>query len=285
MREHFIKQVFEATNKTFPFEFLEKNIQLSKQDLSNNLIQMGVLPEVFAHDSSEEKNWAKLSDIILSQALNFLGIESEVLRARGNSAYVFGKTKNYTIVGDAKTFRLSRTAKNQKDFKIKALDDWRKENTFAILVSPLAQYPTNSSQIYTQAIEKNVTLLSYLHLQLLLESEKISNLETLWKTGIDLQQKLPKNDWNKSKIYWQEINQNVCNVTNVDISVLDKYKQKEIEITQSLGLEGIDYWQNTIENYKKLSKEEAIKKLIKAEKIENKIVTIKKAIKFKEIAV
>jgi type II restriction enzyme len=165
------------------------------------------------------------------------------------------------------------------------LDDWRKENTFAILVSPLAQYPTNSSQIYTQAIEKNVTLLSYLHLQLLLESEKISNLETLWKTGIDLQQKLPKNDWNKSKIYWQEINQNVCNVTNVDISVLDKYKQKEIEITQSLGLEGIDYWQNTIENYKKLSKEEAIKKLIKAEKIENKIVTIKKAIKFKEIAV
>jgi HindIII restriction endonuclease len=285
MREHFIKQVFEATNKTFPFEFLEKNIQLSKQDLSNNLIQMGVLPEVFAHDSSEEKNWAKLSDIILSQALNFLGIESEVLRARGNSADVFGKTKNYTIVGDAKTFRLSRTAKNQKDFKIKALDDWRKENTFAILVSPLAQYPTNSSQIYTQAIEKNVTLLSYLHLQLLLESEKISNLETLWKTGIDLQQKLPKNDWNKSKIYWQEINQNVCNVTNVDISVLDKYKQKEIEITQSLGLEGIDYWQNTIENYKKLSKEEAIKKLIKAEKIENKIVTIKKAIKFKEIAV
>ncbi len=285
MRQHFIKQVFEATNQPFPFEFLEKNIVLSKQDLSNNLIQMGILPEVFNHDSSEEKNWAKLSDIILSESLNFLGIESEVLRARGNSADVFGKTKNYTIVGDAKTFRLSRTAKNQKDFKIKALDDWRKENTFAILISPLAQYPTSSSQIYTQAIEKNVTLLSYLHLQLLLESPKISNLETLWKTGLNLQQKLSKNDWSKSKLYWQEINGNVCNVADVDISVLDKYKQKEIEITQILGLEGIDYWQETIENYKKLSKEEAIKKLIKAEKIENKIVTIKKTIKFQEIAV
>jgi len=285
MRQHFIKQVFEATNQPFPFEFLEKNIVLSKQDLSNNLIQMGILPEVFNHDSSEEKNWAKLSDIILSESLNFLGIESEVLRARGNSADVFGKTKNYTIVGDAKTFRLSRTAKNQKDFKIKALDDWRKENTFAILISPLAQYPTSSSQIYTQAIEKNVTLLSYLHLQLLLESPKISNLETLWKTGLNLQQKLSKNDWSKSKLYWQEINGNVCNVADVDISVLDKYKQKEIEITQILGMEGIDYWQETIENYKKLSKEEAIKKLIKAEKIENKIVTIKKTIKFQEIAV
>jgi uncharacterized protein YydD (DUF2326 family) len=86
--------------------------------------------------------------------LNFLGIETIVLGARGNSADVFGKTKNYTIVGDAKTFRLSRTAKNQKDFKVSALDTWRRENNYAVLVAPLMQYPTKKSQIYEQAVKK-----------------------------------------------------------------------------------------------------------------------------------
>jgi hypothetical protein len=37
---------------------------------------------------------------------------------RADSADVEGATKDYTIVGDAKAFRLSRTAKNQKDFKV-----------------------------------------------------------------------------------------------------------------------------------------------------------------------
>jgi hypothetical protein len=134
------------------------------------IIECGILPEMFQHDSSEEKLWAKYSDIVLAKCFTYLGINSIVLRTRGNSADVFGKAPTYTIVGDAKTFRLSRTAKNQKDFKVKALDDWRREDTYAVLVSPLLQYPTNKSQIYNQAIERNVTLISYTHMKLLLDS-------------------------------------------------------------------------------------------------------------------
>jgi type II restriction enzyme len=66
--------------------------------------------------------WAKYCDILLSKTWNYLGIQSQVIRARGNAADVMGTTPEYTIVGDAKAFRLSRTAKNQKDFKVSALD-------------------------------------------------------------------------------------------------------------------------------------------------------------------
>lgn len=128
------------------FDYLEKSLQsISKVELGEALLNCGIIPELFAHDSSEEKLWAKYCDILLAEALTFLGVQAEVLRARGNSADVFGKAAGYSIVGDAKAFRLSRTAKNQKDFKINALDDWRKDSTYACLIAPLYQYPTGRS--------------------------------------------------------------------------------------------------------------------------------------------
>lgn len=162
MRKALIDLIFKIAKERDAFDRLESHLaKISRKQLSENIIECGILPEMFPHDSSEEKLWAKYSDIILSRALSFLNVPAEVLRTRGDSADVFGKTKIYSIVGDAKTFRLSRTAKNQKDFKVKALDDWRKGNNYAILVSPLTQYPNRKSQIYRQAIERNITLLSY----------------------------------------------------------------------------------------------------------------------------
>ena len=46
-------------------------------------------------------------------------------------------------------------------------------------------------------------------------------------------------------------------------------------------MEGIKYWKNKIKEFSKLSKAEAIKLLIKSEKIEAKIKTIEKAINIK----
>lgn len=280
MRSLFIKSAFDAAGRNDAFSFLENRWEnLTKNQLSQNIIQFGIMPETFEHDSSEEKIWAKLSDIILAKALTFLGIESEVLRTRGNSADVFGKNSNYTIVGDAKTFRLSRTAKNQKDFKIKALDDWRKENTYAVLVSPLSQYPSSRSQIYSQAIEKNVTLLSYLHLKLLLDKcPPKTSLNYLWEIGNNLNKIIPKNEHSSSIAYWRQINVLVAKAARVGIQMIEKYKSQEVVVTKKLGMEGIVYWKSKISEYNKLSRESAIKRLIKAEKIETKILTIQKTI-------
>ncbi len=279
MRKTIIDLIFKIAKEKNAFDILEGRLsKITQKQLSENIIECGILPEMFVHDSSEEKLWAKYSDIILSLSLNFLGIPAEVLRTRGDSADVFGKTKNYSIVGDAKTFRLSRTAKNQKDFKVKALDDWRKGNNYALLVSPLTQYPNRRSQIYGQAVEKNVTLLSYTHLHFLLDFYTNQDIKSLWETGSRLKKSLKTPDHQNSLTYWAEIDKAVCAIVNKNNDILKKYKVLEIQKTKEIGNEGIAYWRQKIKDFHKLSKEEAVKLLIKAEKIEAKIKTIEKAI-------
>jgi type II restriction enzyme len=201
-----------------------------------------------------------------------------VLRTRGNSADVYSKTKDYTLVSDAKCFRLSRTAKNQKDFKVKSLDDWRREDTYALLVSPLAQYPADKSQIYPQAFAQNVTLLSYLHLQFLLEHGVKNGLEDLWRLPVYIKKNYKKEDQKRGSTYWHAIDTIIAKITNQSVEKVRQYKQREIEVTKSVGQEGINYWESRIKEFKKLTREQAVKLLIKAQKIEQKIETIKKAI-------
>jgi HindIII-like restriction endonuclease len=147
-----------------------------------------------------------------------------------------------------------------------------------VLVSPLLQYPTNTSQIYSQAIERNVTLISYTHLKLLLDTYTKHNLEEVWNIGNRLQGSLTKDQHANSRLYWQEVDKTVCRVVGVAEETIHTYKQLEIDNTRTFGQEGIEYWNSVIVQYKNLSKEDAVVKLIKAEKIEEKIATIKKAI-------
>jgi hypothetical protein len=278
-RQQLIELMFKISSDRDAFEKLESSLGgLGKTEIEQLLIECGVLPEIFEHDSSEEKLWSKYSDILLAQSFNFLGIRAEVIRTRGDSADVLGKTSIYSIVGDAKTFRLSRTAKNQKDFKVKALDDWRRTNDYAVLIGPWNQFPSNGSQIYQQAVEHNVTLLSYTHLRFMLEFfTRIEDLSRIWQTGRRLNSSLSKSQKKKAENYWREIDRVVCEVFKNDGSNLRTLKEIERETTNRLGLEGIQYWESKIAEYQSLSKEEAIARLIKSAKIEQKIEQIRRA--------
>lgn len=112
-RKKLINLMFKISSKRNAFEVLERRLQgVTQKQVKNALIECGVMPEMFGHDSSEEKLWTKYSDILLCHTFNLLGISAEVIRMRGDSADVLGKNSSYSIIGDAKTFRLSRTAKN-----------------------------------------------------------------------------------------------------------------------------------------------------------------------------
>lgn len=174
------RAILPASLDAAPFDHLAAAMAtIRPENLGATMLECGIIPESFSHDSSHEKLWAKACDIILAEAFGQLGIPSVVIRTRGNSADVLGNAPNYSIVADAKAFRLSRTAKNQKDYKIKALDDRRRANTFACLVAPLNQFPVENSQIYTQCKERNVTLLSYTHMRFLLEKGIKNSLQSL----------------------------------------------------------------------------------------------------------
>ena len=277
-RSHLIDILFALSKDRTGFESLESRFaRVSKTKLLKMVLECGVMPEVFNHDSTEEKLWAKYSDILLSKSFEFLGLKSQVLRVRGDSADVFAESAKYKIVGDAKTFRLSRTAKNQKDFKIEALDSWRRTNDYAVLVGPFCQYPNTTSAIYRQAITNNVTLLAYSHVYFMLKhfNSKI-DLEPLWNAG-------KKNlslisDLKSAKSYWGLIETTLLDLFQKSEKDLTKIKQLDTVTTRQLREEGIRYWENKINEYKRLSKEEAIRRLLKAEKIEAKIEQIRKTV-------
>lgn len=152
---------------------LEKELEAEiKKNGGSSLIDhlrlCGNIPESYGHDTSEEKLYSKYTDCLLSLAYTALGLKSLVLKERADAADVEAFAKDYSFVADAKAFRLSRTAKNQKDFKVQAMHGWKRGKPYAMVVCPIYQLPTSSSQIYQQATTQNVCVFTYSHLALLL---------------------------------------------------------------------------------------------------------------------
>lgn len=257
---------------------LEKIVaKLSIEEIRTSILKCGVIPELLAHDSTEEKLYAKYSDILLARAFTYMGIDSKVIKERAGAADVEGKTAQYTIVIDGKVFRLSRTAKNQKDFKVDALDKWRKGKDFACLISPLYQYPKNKSQIYSQAIGRNVTLLSYIHLYFILcqdHPEKF-DYKPLWLVG----KKMRKTK--EAAKYWQKIDETLCKIFGKNIDSLQKVKKLETTLLKRAAGAEMNYINGRIKLIKSLSHEEAIGKLIRTEKLEKRLAQIKKIVGLK----
>ena len=60
---------------------------------------------------------SKYTDSVVSESFIAIGLNSVVVSARADAADVQARGNGFSLVADAKAFRLSRTAKNQKDFK------------------------------------------------------------------------------------------------------------------------------------------------------------------------
>ncbi|TXJ60366.1 HindIII family type II restriction endonuclease [Brachyspira aalborgi] len=187
-------RLLKKINKVKSLEFDKATEELENFVYNNSnfldiLEEIGAIPESIEHDSTEEKLFSKVSDIVLSRAFIEIGLDSEVLKQRSNSADVFAESKfyGYSLVADAKSFRMSRTAKNQKDFKINSLSKWKGKCEYSILCSPYFQYPKKASQIYSQSMNYNVCLFSWEHFIFLIknkikENNKI-NFECIWNFG------------------------------------------------------------------------------------------------------
>lgn len=244
--------------------------------------QIGTIPEVIEHDSTEEKLYSKASDIVLARCFRELGLAARALDERGDSADIIAESRagyNYSLVADAKCFRLSRTAKNQKDFKVSNLSDWRgSENEYAVLVAPYFQYPQNMSQIYSKALENNVCLFTWEHISILLdngikENENFS-LESLWNSSKMIARDKSLSFANAKSCFLPRIDGYVAKKIGMSegkfTDLLDEYKEKII----SRGENEIEYWNTCIAEIRTYTREEAIEELIKAKKLQEKISVI-----------
>lgn len=266
-----------AEQKEFTFVQKVKELEtvilgFSKDKLLEHLFQADVIPERFPHDSTEEKLYAKYCDMLFARGLAELGLTTKVIEERADTADVEAKGENYSLVGDAKAFRLSRTAKNQKDFKVEALNSWKNGADYAVLLGPLYQYPSSNSQIYGQATRYNVTLFSFTHLIFLIKNKPKQgfNLIKLWNVA----KSIPSGQ--SASAYWDAVLNCVLELTG---KTPDDWKAAIQESKQYLNKQSqkeVAFWESEAERIKQFPHDKAVNELIKALKIKNKIGIIRR---------
>lgn len=241
--------------------------------------QIGSIPEDIGHDSTEEKLYAKVSDILLAKSLIEMNLEATVLTQRADCADVVAQSHyhRYSLVGDAKAFRLSRTARNAKDYKVNSMAIWKGDSEYAVLVCPYFQYPKSNSQIYKEALSGNIALFSWEYLYILLkegirESSSI-NLSPLWnQSGIISKTTTVSNS---KSCFLNQQNQNISKILKITPEQFYEYFNSVKELIVERGNTEIQYYEQEIERVKQLNREDAIAELLRNLKLESKIATIR----------
>ncbi len=256
--------------------------ELDRENIIEIVKEIGTIPECIEASSSSEKLFSKASDCVLARCFSELGIPSIAVNARGNSADIIARSiHGYTLVADAKTFRLSRTAKNQKDFKIDTLSNWRgSEHDFALLVAPYFQYPHTISQIYSSALDKQVCLLSWEHVLFLLEnnikeSETLS-LESIWNAPVRLARDTRIAYADRMNCQFPYINQMICDRISIPIEKFNDQLNICRDNIRNRGNYELEYLHTEKEAITTLTRDEAIAELLRSKKVLERISTIEK---------
>ena len=256
---------------------LEQEINESSiSALIDHLRFCGNIPESYGHDSSEEKLYSKYTDMLLSLSFKAMGLKGLVLKERADAADVEVFGKGYSFVADAKSFRLSRTAKNQKDFKVQAMDNWKRGKPYAMVVCPIYQLPNRLSQIYQQATSRNVCVFTYSHLALLLTYSEKESKAKAQELLLKIFKTIPALNPSKNATdYWLAVNRTMLGFSK---KIENLWKIEKEVATQSISIakeEALTFLAKEREKIMRMNHQEALRELIKVHKIESKIKTIK----------
>lgn len=231
----------------------------------------GAIPERYGHDSSEEKLYSKYTDALLSASFTHMGLNSVVLSERADAADVEAASQDYALVADAKAFRLSRTAKNQKDFKVEAMHSWKRGKPYAIVVCPIYQLPGRSSQIYQQAIARTVCIFTYSHLAVLVRLAEVTSQEVaLNALHLILKATQPLNPSKEAIAYWHQINNTMLGAHACISGLWQEEKIANLESIKAAKDEGLTALANERQRILQMTHSQAIQALINDKNIEGR---------------
>lgn len=257
-------------------EVSEEVIRGGIEPLLGHLRLCGAIPEEYGHDSSEEKLYSKYTDIVIHEAYTSMGFTSIVLKERADVADVECVCDEYSFVADAKAFRLSRTAKNQKDFKVQAMDNWKHGKPFAMVVCPVYQLPSRTSQIYQQAAERSVCISTYTHLAVLVRYADLRGTPS----AIDLLHEIFKaveamNPSKNASAYWQTVNRTFL---DADSTIPSIWREEKIASTESIQVareEALRFLAGERERIMRLSRKEAIREVLAWRRVDKRMNAVR----------
>ena len=261
-------------------ERIEQELRREVQDyrivsLLGHLRLCGAIPESYGPDTSEEKLYSKYTDAVIHEAYATMGFTSLVLTERADVADVECVTDDYSFVADAKAFRLSRTAKNQKDFKVQAMDDWKHGKPYAMVVCPVYQLPYRTSQIYQQAAARSVCIATYTHLAVLVRyayestrSKAVGLVREVFRTVEAM------NPSKSANSYWQAVNRTLLDFDDIIGKI---WREEKLASNESILIsreEALTFLAAERERIMRLSRTEAIREVLKWKRLDSKIQTV-----------
>ncbi|MBI4801498.1 MAG: HindIII family type II restriction endonuclease [Elusimicrobia bacterium] len=282
-RKYWISELAKLSG-SFGDDFTKMNAELRAEigrdrtkALLDHLRLCGVVPEHYGHDSSEEKLYSKYTDAVISESLTAIGLKSAVITARSDAADVQARGGGYSLVADAKAFRLSRTAKNQKDFKVQAMDGWRSDLDYAVVVCPIYQLPNRTSQIYQQAIARNVCILSYSHLAALVGLARRRGAATARKgLGSVLKSVSLLHPSKNAADYWLGINRALVAALKGDVDLWTAEKTASLTALGAAKDEALTYLRSERNRLLGLSHKQALEELIRATGLDSRIAQVER---------
>lgn len=158
---------------------------------------------------------------------------------------------------------------------MQAMDGWRNELNYAVVVCPIYQLPTRASQIYQQAIARNVCILSYSHLATLVglavrkgQRAAEKGLSRILKT-VSI---LPPS---KSAVdYWTGINRSLVNSLAKDNDRWTTEKTASIEALDMAKDESLRYLRAERNRLLSFSHQEALDELIRSAGLDSRMAQV-----------
>ena len=178
---------FVAESKNNKFSTIEAVKHLSKElkSLNNDkfcrLLELsGYLPDLYPHDSSEETLYSKFVELLVCEWAQRIGFDESFLpTTKSGTEDIAIMDKNYVIVADAKSFRLSRSqaAPNPKDvIKVDDYKNWIKKYDDKVKLGGLNTFPQlhewkKSSKVHMDLTNKHnkIVWFYYGHLSAILK--------------------------------------------------------------------------------------------------------------------
>lgn len=277
--DRLLSLIAECAGSTESFEQKSRRVDdfisgLERKALAKLIGESGFIPETYAHDSSDEKLYAKAMDCLIAAALRHVGYDAQPTAERSDAADVLATKKRHGVVLDAKAFRLSRTALNPKDYKIEALSGWRTTNEFAALVAPLAGFPDRTSRLFTEALRFNVTLLTFSHLQFMLDTGVADvDLSPVWGLGADVASEREDLHGDASE-YWAELDTRFCDALDIELPRWVEARTRYFEDMTLAADREIERLQRDIERVREMEKEQLAELAIRALGLEGKMAVI-----------
>ena len=255
---------------------LSREIQVTGiHSLLGHLRLCGAIPESYGHDSSEEKLYYKYTDVVIHEAFKAIGFTSLVLKERADVADVECVTDTYSFVADAKAFRLSRTAKNQKDFKVEAMDNWKHGKPYAMIVCPVYQLPSRTSQIYQQASSRSVCIGTYTLLAVLARFAQESTKPRTVALVRDIFKAVEALNPSKNAFsYWMTVNRTLL---DFDARISSVWREEKLASNEAMLIskaEALTFLAAERSRIMRLSRDEAIKEVLRWRKLDNKIQAV-----------